>query len=263
MSRLKDRVAIVTGAARGIGEGIARVMAREGAVVALWDILESGEGTAESVHRSGHVAVFTRVDVSDPARVTEAARGLRDRFGRIDILVNNAGIASFAPFVDMTEEERDRVFRVNFNGVWNCTKAVLPGMLEQQYGRIINVSSVTGPRVGDPGLSAYSATKGAVCGLTRTLALEVAGSGVTVNAILPGYIATPLTEPMAEELGMSVEELERRISDGIPAKRMGTAEEVGELALFLASDESGYITGQEFVIDGGNIIQEKTLFYSD
>jgi len=164
LSRLKDRVAIVTGAARGIGEGIARVMAREGAVVALWDILESGEGTAESVHRSGHVAVFTRVDVSDPARVADAAQGLRDRFGRIDILVNNAGIASFAPFVDMTEEARDRVFHVNFNGVWNCTKAVLPGMLEQQYGRIINVSSVTGPRVGDPGLSAYSATKGAVCG---------------------------------------------------------------------------------------------------
>jgi len=244
--RLKGRVAVVTGAARGIGTGIARAMARERAVVVLWDILDLVEETAQSIRRSGQDAVSMKVDVSDPIGVNDAAREVRDRFGRVDILVNNAGIAYFAPFIETSDEKRDAVFRVNFIGVWNCTKAVLPGMLEQGYGRIINISSVTGPRVGDPGLSAYSATKGAVCGLARTLALEVAESGVTVNTVLPGYIDTPLTEPMAKELGMSVEELEKRISDGIPMKRLGTVEEVGDLAVFLASDESAYITGQSF-----------------
>ncbi|MBW1997321.1 MAG: SDR family oxidoreductase [Deltaproteobacteria bacterium] len=263
MPRLRDRVAVVTGAARGIGSGIARAMAGEGAVVVLWDILGLVEETAQSIRSSGQDALSDKVDVSDPLQVNNAIAGLNDSFGRVDILVNNAGIAYFAPFVETTDEKRDMVFRVNFNGVWNCTKAILPGMLARGYGRIINISSVTGPRVGDPGLSAYSATKGAVCGLARTLALEVAGSGVTVNTILPGYIETPLMQPMAEEMGTSVKEAAKRIGKGIPMKRLGTVEEVGDLAVFLASDESAYITGQEFVIDGGNILQEKAASCPD
>jgi len=140
--------------------------------------------------------------------------------------------------------------------MWNCTRAVIPGMLIRRYGKIVNISSVTGPRVATPGLTAYSATKGAISAFTRALALEVAGYGVTVNAILPGFIDTPLTKPMADDFRMDQKAFSEWLGKSIPMKRMGTVDELGNLALFLASDESEYITGQEIVIDGGNTIQE-------
>lgn len=256
MARLQNKVAIVTGAAQGIGKGIARALGKEGAVVALWDIADHVQGIAKELRDSGSKAYAYTVNVADIGKVDQTASEISDQFGKIDILVNNAGTAIFSPFVEMTPEDRDIVFNINFNGMWNCTKAIIPGMLNRCYGRIVNISSVTGPRVATPGLTAYSATKGAISAFTRALALEVAEHGVTVNAILPGFIDTPLTKPMADDFRMDEKEFSRWLGESIPMKRMGTIEELGNLALFLVSDESGYITGQEIVIDGGNIIQE-------
>ena len=256
MARLQNKVAIVTGAAQGIGKGIARALGKEGAVVALWDIADHVQGIAKELRDSGSKAYAYTVNVADIGKVDQTASEISDRFGKIDILVNNAGTAIFSSFVEMTPEDRDIVFNINFNGMWNCTKAIIPGMLNRCYGRIVNISSVTGPRVATPGLTAYSATKGAISAFTRALALEVAEHGVTVNAILPGFIDTPLTKPMADDFRMDEKEFSRWLGESIPMKRMGTIEELGNLALFLVSDESGYITGQEIVIDGGNIIQE-------
>ena len=256
MERLHDKVAIVTGAAQGIGEGIARALAREGAVVVLWDIENRVHETTHSINKSGRRAISYTVDVSDEDQVHRMSLEVKKEYDRVDILVNNAGIAHLAPFVEMTNKLRDQIFKVNFNGMWNCTKALIPNMIDQGHGRIINISSVPGPRVAMPGLTAYTATKGAISGFTKTLALEVAGFGVTVNAILPGFIDTPLTKPMADDFQMNGEELAKWLGKSIPLKRMGTIEELSDLAVFLASDESRYITGQEIIIDGGNSIQE-------
>jgi NAD(P)-dependent dehydrogenase (short-subunit alcohol dehydrogenase family) len=256
MARLSDRVALVTGSAQGIGNGIARALAKEGAVTALWDVKDSVHEAAEEIEGSGGRAISYNVNVTDSVQIEETVKQLLDEFGRIDILVNNAAIAHFSPFVDMTDKTRDDVMQVNFYGVWNCTKAILPAMIKHAYGRIINISSVTGPRVATPGLTAYSASKGAISAFTRTLALETAEHGITVNAILPGWIDTPLTQPMAEDFKMDQAEFEIWLSKSIPMQRMGKTSELGDLAVFLASDESTYITGQEIVIDGGNTIQE-------
>jgi NAD(P)-dependent dehydrogenase (short-subunit alcohol dehydrogenase family) len=261
MSRLKSRVALVSGSAQGIGKGIAGALANAGALVALWDINDIVHETAKDINQSGGKAFSYVVNVADPDQVEDTAKQIENELGKIDILVNNAAIARFAPFVDMTDSVRDEVINVNFYGMWNCTKAAIPIMVEQKFGRIINISSVTGPRVATPGLSAYAASKGAISGFTRTLALEVAEHEITVNAILPGFIDTPLTKPMADDFNMNQDEFNTWLSKSIPMKRMGTIAELGNLAVFLASDESSYITGQEIIIDGGNTIQEVKNVY--
>ena len=222
----------------------------------MWDTSQAVHETAKTIQTLGQKATSFIVDVSDSSQVEKAAQQIRDQFGHLDILVNNAGIAHFALFMEMSDEQRDRLFKVNFIGAWNCCRAVLPFMIRQTYGRIVNVSSVTGPRVATPGLTAYSATKGAISALTRSLALEVAADGITVNAILPGFIDTALTKPMADDFGMDDKNFSQWLQKSIPMQRLGTIEELGHLAVFLASAESGYITGQEIVIDGGNTIQE-------
>ena len=261
MSRLKSRVAIVSGSAQGIGKGIAGALAKAGALVALWDINDLVHETSKEINQSGGKAFSYVVNVADPDQVEDAAKKIENEFGKIDILVNNAAIARFAQFVNMTDSVRDEVINVNFYGMWNCTKAAIPIMVKQKFGRIINISSVTGPRVATPGLSAYAASKGAISGFTRTLALEVAEHEITVNAILPGFIDTPLTKPMADDFNMNQDEFNTWLSKSIPMKRMGTIAELGNLAVFLASDESSYITGQEIIIDGGNTIQEVKSVY--
>lgn len=259
MVTLQNRVAVVTGSAQGIGRGIALALAENGAQVILWDSSETVDSAARDLRNKKLTALAQRVDVTNLSMIHNAVSEVNRLVGPIDILVNNAGIARFAPFIEMTTEDRDAVIDVNFNGTWNCSQAVLGDMLARRCGRIINIASVTGPRVGDPGLTAYAASKGAISGLTRNLAIETAAHGITVNAVLPGFINTPLVEPLADEMGMSVDEARHCLAQANPTKRLGTVEDIGNLCVFLASEASGYITGQEFVIDGGGTILEKSI----
>jgi len=173
-------------------------------------------------------------------------------FRKIDILVNCAGIGNMTHFTEISDDARDEVWNTNMKGTWDCSRAVAPHMIKQKYGRIVNISSVAGPMVASAGWTAYSASKGAISGFTRALALDLAQYGITVNAICPGWIkrsATPANEQAAA--------YRKKLGASIPLGRVGDPEEVGDLAVFLASDGASYITGTETVIDGGNIIQEK------
>lgn len=257
MKRVKDRVAVVTGAARGNGEGISRVLAREGAIVVMTDVLSQVAETSDRIRNEGGRTMPFQADVTDVASIERLVEEVISRFERIDILVNNAGIVKAVPFVDMTNELRDQVFNVNINGVWNWCKAVIPTMLKNKHGRVINISSVTGPMVANYGESAYATSKGAVCAFTKALALEVARSGITVNAVCPGYFDTPMVRQAAREMAPDNPQMviDKR-SKSIPVGRFGITKELGELVCFLASEESQYITGTTIVIDGGGLLPE-------
>jgi NAD(P)-dependent dehydrogenase (short-subunit alcohol dehydrogenase family) len=260
MGKLDGRVAVVTGAAMGNGEGIARVMAKYGAHVALWDISDTVSETAASIQSEGHKAAPYKVDVRNVEACRDAAADIIANEGKIDILCNNAGIVQHQPFLEMSDEVRDYHIDVNIKGVWNCTRAVLPNMQENQYGRIVIMSSVTGPMVSNPGETAYATTKAALWGFTKALALEVVSYNITVNAICPGMIRTPMVEKgVAEFSPDNVDGLIDMIAGTIPMKRLGTIMEIGELAAFLASEESSYITGTQVVIDGGSTLPETPL----
>ena len=254
---LESRVAVVTGATRGLGEGITRAFAAEGATVAMFgrDLGRLRQHEQE-LAGAGSTAVPHQVDVSSSAAVAAAVDATLNRFGRIDILVNTAGIAPSVPLVEMTDRDRDEVFAININGSFNCARAVLPSMIDAAYGKIINLSSVTGPLVSGKGLTAYAASKGAISGFTRTLALEVAEHGINVNAILPGSFDTPMMRDIARLRSDDEDGYLRALGSGMPMGRLGSSEEVGDLAVFLASERSRYITGAEIVIDGGNVICE-------
>ncbi len=257
MDRLKGRVAIVTGAARGNGEGAARVMAKEGAIVVLTDVLDQVHETAKSIKGQGYRAIAFKMDVTKKAEVNKVVQEVLKQFGKIDILVNNAGIGPTSIFMDIPDEIFEKTLDVNVRGPWIMTKAVLPGMLKQKYGRIVNISSVSGPLVADIGESAYGLSKGALWGFTRALALEVAKFGITVNAIMPGMILTDMVKNFAKETNPKDPEVVlEKLANGIPMGRLGTIEEFGDLVAFLASDEARYITGTPVIIDGGSTIPE-------
>ena len=261
MGKLEGKVAIVTGAARGNGEGAARVMASEGATVVLTDVLDLVHKTAKSISDNGYKAVSFKMDITKAAEVNSVVQKVLEQLGKIDILVNNAGVLKLAPLVDMGDEVRDKMIEVNIKGTFIMTKAVLPSMLERKYGRIVNLSSVTGPLVADIGETAYAATKAAIWGFTRALAFEVAKYGITVNAICPGMIDTDMVRNMAVETNPNdPQSVLKDLARGIPMGRLGTIEEVGELVAFLASDESKYITGTPILIDGGSTLPESGVF---
>ena len=243
VNRLKDKIAIITGGARGIGKTTAHIFAQEGAHVIIWDMLDSGLEVENELKEKGHSVLFMKVSVTDPGALEAAAQSIFEKYGRIDILINNAGITRDRSLLKMTHEEWQQVIDVNLTGVFNCTKAIIPYMVEQQYGRIICTSSVVGI-TGNFGQTNYSATKAALIGMVKTWAKELGKFNITSNAVAPGFINTEMTAQMPEEV-------QRQMIAGIPLKRMGSGSDIAYAYLFLASDEAGYISGHTLSVNGG------------
>ncbi|MBI3456379.1 MAG: 3-oxoacyl-ACP reductase FabG [Candidatus Rokubacteria bacterium] len=255
--RLQDRVALVTGGGRGIGRAIALAFAREGAHVAL--VARTAvelEAVAAETRALGRKAVALPCDVTDSAQVEAAVRTAAEALGSIQVLVNNAGIAVSAKLTDTDDALWARHLQVNLTGAFYMSRAVLPGMLAARRGRIINIAS-TAARQGSPYLAAYVASKHGLLGLTRALAMEVVASGITVNAICPGYVATALTRESArriqEKTGRSYEEAVQALAAFSPQRRLVEPEEVAALAVVLASDEARGVTAQAWNVDGGAV----------
>lgn len=258
MFDMKDKVAIVTGSAMGNGWGIAKVFAEAGAQVVMFDVSDKVFESAKDFVAKGLKAEAYKVDVSDFSSVKTAVDAAAKKFGKIDILINNAGICRVVPFLELTDELRDAHTFINVYGVWNCSKAVMPYMVEKKYGKIVNLSSVTGTMVADPGECAYAMSKAAIWGFTKALAREFAENSINVNMICPGYILTPMAQGIAvDSCADDPDSVIKGIGDAVPYEsRLGSPEEVGYLAIFLASDEAAYITGQQVVIDGASTLPE-------
>jgi NAD(P)-dependent dehydrogenase (short-subunit alcohol dehydrogenase family) len=239
--QLQGRVAIVTGAARGIGAAIARLFAAEGAHLVIADIDgEAARAIADTLSNAHGV----RADVSSPADAESLAAAAETRFGRLDILINNAGIGLNKPFMDTTPEDIDRIMRVNLTGMMLCSQAALRRMLPAGYGRIVSISSISGQR-GNVGRTAYGASKAAIELVTRVMTAELAAPGVTFNAIAPGAIETEMAAALHDPA------TRRAFQDRTPQGRYGTVDEVAAAALFLASEAAGYVCGQVLNADGG------------
>ena len=241
---LKGKIAIVTGAAQGIGKVIALGLAKCGADIAVSDINEDSLNAAvKEIEALGRKAIAVKMDVSSLKDCEEMVKKTIDAFGKVDILINNAGITRDTVLLRMKEEQWDQVIQVNLKGTFNCTKAVIRSMFKQKSGKIINISSVTGA-MGNAGQANYSASKAAVMGFTKSIAREYAHCGITVNAVAPGFIKTAMTDAIPEK------DRDAMISI-IPAKRLGLPEDVADTVCFLASDMANYITGQVIHINGG------------
>jgi len=240
----QGRSSIVTGASQGIGKAIALELSREGVEVILVDIQkEKLEEVADEIRKNkGKVAVYG-ADVSRLDEVVEVVEAVVQSSKKIDYLVNNAGITRDNLLMRMKEEEWDSVLKVNLKGVFNFSKAVIRNMINNRYGRIVNISSIVG-LIGNMGQCNYSASKAGVIGFTKSLAREVASRGITVNAVAPGYIDTPMTEGLPESV-------KQKFREWIPVKRFGTPEEITHTVKFLLSDEAAYITGQVINVNGG------------
>lgn len=245
---LAGKTALVTGASRGIGREIAIELARQGANVAV--NFSGSEAKAnevvDEIKALGRDAVAIKCDVSNTEEVTEMVKATIDRFGKLDILINNAGITRDNLLMRMKEEEWDDVINTNLKGVFLCTKAVTRQMMKQRVGRIINIASVVGVS-GNPGQANYVAAKAGVIGLTKTTAKELASRNITVNAVAPGFITTDMTDKLSEEV--KAEMLKQ-----IPLARLGEAKDIAKITAFIASDDSSYITGQTFHVNGGMVM---------
>lgn len=250
---IDGKIAIVTGASRGIGRGIARLFARSGASVVLVARSEPAlEAVASEIAAVGGTCAVVVGDVTRPEDNERMVRATVDRFGRLDALCHNAGIYPETLIEDMEQEEWDHVFRTNLTSTFLGVKASLPVMKEQQRGRIVLVSSITGPRVGYPGLAHYAASKSGMNGFMRTAAVEFAPHGITINAVEPGSIRTEGLAGLGEEAIATMESY-------IPMGMLGEPEDIGHAAMFLASDGARFITGQSIVVDGGQILPEIPL----
>jgi len=246
--KLTDRVALVTGASRGIGKAIALAFAKEGARIALNDV-EPNEETGREIEALGCQALVVRADVSKKVDVDRMVEGVLGEFGRIDILVNNAGVCTVCPAELLSEDDWDRDIDIDLKGVFLCSQAVGKVMIKQQKGSIINIASMAG-KVALPKHSAYCAAKAGVIALTKVTAIEWARYNIRVNAIAPGFVGTEMIVQMIAK-GLRKKEEQEGIEKRIPLRRLATPQEVADLAVFLASDQSGYVTGETIVIDGG------------
>jgi Dehydrogenases with different specificities (related to short-chain alcohol dehydrogenases) len=248
--RLQDKVALVIGAARGIGKATAKRFLEEGAKLVLADFEE--EGGRAAADELG--AAFIRTDIAEMAQAQAAVALAVERFGRLDIIVQNAGVYPWQLIEDTTPEDWDRVVAVNLRGSFNAARAALPQMKKQGYGRILFTSSITGPHVTSPGHGHYSATKAGINGFIRAAALEFSSYGITVNGVEPGNI---MTEAMQLHRGPA---FIKNMEDAIPLGRLGSPRDIANAFLFLASDEASYITGTTIVVDGGQLLPEGSDF---
>lgn len=247
IGRLEGRTALVTGGGRGIGEAIAVAFAREGANVAVLDVsLSAAEATAAKISALGCKGIAVAADVSDEGQIEAAVAHAIEALGRIDIIVNNAGIDTTSVVAEMPTAMWDQMMSVNLRGVFLCTRAVLPGMMERKYGRIINISSQLGHK-GAPEMAHYAAAKAGVIGFTRSLAYEVARHGITANAICPGPIETELFRALPEAW-------KRRKLSELPIGRAGTVDEIAPTAVLLASDDGAYYVGATMNPNGGDVM---------
>jgi NAD(P)-dependent dehydrogenase (short-subunit alcohol dehydrogenase family) len=253
MKGLKDKIAVVTGGGSGIGEATVMAFAAEGTKVVVTDIdVNRGEAVAGRVRQSGGDAIFVRADVSNAADVQTMIAGAIETYGRLDFAVNNAGIGGVsAPTADYSETDWRRVIDINLTGVWLCMKHEIPALLAAGGGVIINVASILG-QVGFANAPAYVAAKHGVVGLTKTAGIEYATQGIRVTAVCPAFIATPLLEQVGITAG---NEMYSAIAGMHPMKRLGTAEEVADLIIWLCSDGASFVTGNSILVDGGYVAQ--------
>jgi 3-oxoacyl-[acyl-carrier protein] reductase len=245
--RLKDKVALITGGARGIGQAIAMTFAKEGADIVVADVnLEVAQKTASEIESLGRKAMALEMDVTNYDLVEAGINKILDKMGKVDILVNNAGITKDNLVLRMSGAEWDAVINVNLKGTFNCIKAVSRPMVKQRSGRIISIASIIG-LMGNPGQANYAASKAGIIALTKTIAKELASRNINANAVAPGFIQTEMTAKLPEDI-------KKRMLEAIPLAKLGTPQDVANVCLFLASDESSYITGQTITIDGGMVM---------
>lgn len=244
---LKDKVALVTGSAQGIGREIAFALAEQGCNICISDVnLDAAKKTSDEIKQKGVKSEAYLLDVSKYESVEETVNKILDNFGKLDILINNAGITRDNLLVRMDEKDWNMVIDINLTGTFNCTKAVTKPMMKQRSGKIVNIASIVGVR-GNPGQANYSASKGGVIALTKTCSKELGSRNINVNAIAPGFIATRMTEVLSDDV-------KKNLTNNIPLKRLGAPIDVANACLFLVSDEAAYITGQTLQVDGGIIM---------